>query len=258
MREVAMNNQITNTFTYLKPNRNQQCSDLLNENLDDTLNDNNQYDIEDYIREKKKNELEDINYLKTQAHQLFDKVILCKNSPDPLVLIKTICNYTNPCVRWKRIHETAQLFFSFMYAEVSGDFLAFTCLTSNDFQTRLRMSDSPADFIRSRLNPNFKNNLGYIPEYMFIVEYSPNAHIHGIIKVPHDKKNKYKNIMKVTLFGSNYRSSPLNSFIVKFSELNPAIGWLSYCLKGRYSPTKAKLIYKSNNLRNSVKSYFGL
>lgn len=124
---------------------------------------------------------------------------------------------------------------------------------SSEFIETLKEVKDKYVYIRRRLNVNFKNVLGYQPDYLFFLERRPQYRLHGIINFLSKDTNKIKNILKLTLFGKRYKSSPMNKYIVSFKPLYHSLGWLGYCLKYRKISNFKTRYYANDELKRKVK-----
>lgn len=205
--------------------------------------------------EKKENHFGSIWEQRRKAGELLGRIRADREAHASLVAFQAI---TNPNAKWRYLSNIGELFFIFSYAEFSKEFTAMSIDFSDDFEDKVKLADDKYGFIRRRLNGNFKNILGFIPEYMFILEKSKKYHIHGIIKVPPKYEDKFKRVIKITVFGKDYKDSPKSRYIVDFRPLYHALGWLGYCLKKRNLKTFKTKYYATDELKRKTKSYFGL
>ena len=115
-----------------------------------------------------------------------------------------------------------------------------------------------ADFIRRRINTNFKIYKEKIPEYSFVLEEDKDGyiHLHGIMKI--ENAEKIKHILKLTCFGSDYKNSSFNKYIFHYKQSYNAGKWCAYCLKGKFVKNKTICSYTSRNLSRAVKFEYNI
>lgn len=192
----------------------------------------------------------------TQVERFLYEIEKHHQSNEALVYLNNIYNNYITYPRWKDLSKLIKLFFIFQYGE-ENQFNAFTCRFSIEFGQKLRNERYPEDYIRRRLNANFKNTFGDIVLCSFVLEdLRTDGHLHGIISNNYDK-DVLKNILKRTFFGKNYRNSSVNNFSIKFKTLNCAYGWLAYILKRNSFRKKLFPIYISRNLTKLTKERYG-
>lgn len=198
------------------------------------------------------------NLLKATASAFLMKATKNKKLPSSLVYINKIKdNNIIPDTQWKRLNTISRLFYIFTYAE-QQQFYAVSLRFSHSFINKIESSENQADFIRRRINANFKLKLGYIPQYSFILEKDKksNIHLHGIMEITDAEQTK--NILKLTCFGKDYKHSNMNKYIYKYEPLYSSWWWCSYCLKGKFAKNKVILSYASQELTAQTREQFNM
>lgn len=137
---------------------------------------------------------------------------------------------------WRNLTKVQKVAFFFEYI-ADKNWVAVTLRFSNNFIENCIQEDKKTDFIRRRLNENFKNRLGSVPEYLFCVEFKNNVfHTHGAIK-PDDSIEIIEEVLKTTAFGKNYKKNPIpekNKIMCK--PIYDSQGWGRYVLKSCNHP----------------------
>lgn len=138
--------------------------------------------------------------------------------------------------RWKDLSKVQKVEMFFDYI-VDDSWYAITLRFSNDFIDRCIDNSKVTDFIRRRINENFKNRLGYIPEYLFCIEFAKGTfHIHGVIK-PNENIELIKKILKTTAFNKKHTIHNLpEQYKLRFVMIYNPKGWGNYILKNRNHP----------------------
>lgn len=170
-----------------------------------------------------------------------------------LVNVNNIYNLNIP--RWKELTK-AQKAAVFSKYIVDGSWVAITLLFSNEFMQNCARQPKLTDFIRRRLNENFKNRIGYVPEYMFCLEFKDDAfHIHGVLKCDNNL-DAIKKVLKTTAFGRNYTKNPLpENRKVNCRRVYNSYGWGNYILKNCNNPWFD--IYLSSPVRDMIRKKYG-
>ena len=201
---------------------------------------------------KKDNTFLSKNNQKLLIDRLFETLYRYHSSENALVYLSNIYNNTIKHPRWKDLPKIAKLAYVFWYAE-EHHFWAITCLFSTELTSILQKERFPEDYVRRKLNINFKKYVGYFPQYSFILEdIGTNAHLHGIIQSDINKK-QLKHTLKYTFFGENYRNSSVNNFNVKLEPLHTSEKWLAYILKRNSFEIKLFPIYTSRELTKAAR-----
>ena len=132
--------------------------------------------------------------------------------------------------RWKDLTKVQKVALFFNYV-VDNSWFAITLRFSNDFMASSKNNLKITDFIRRRINENFRNKLGYVPEYMFSIEFENGLlHMHGVIK-PNDDFAKIEQILKTTAFSKRcYHIFP-EQFKLRSKRIYNSRGWGRYVLK---------------------------
>ncbi len=215
-------------------------------------------DFDNLVDGKKESVFESKEVAQKQAERLFNKLIEYHKDGGILVYINKILNnnyYYIKYPRWKDLSELMKLFFVFQFGE-DNSFWALSCRMSPSLCEKLTQKRNPEDFLRRRLNANFKNQLGGILQYCFTLEDLKNdAHLHGIIQSNVDKE-KLKKTLKRTFLGKNYRNSSINNFCIRFEQLYDASGWLVYILKRNSFKIKLFPVYISRELNRLVQNKY--
>lgn len=194
--------------------------------------------------------------LKANATAFWSGARIKTTNPSSLVYISNIKNNNIlPDTQWKRLNTITRLFYMFIYAE-NKSYYAINIRFSHKLLCKLETIDKKADFIRRRINANFKFKLGYKPEYAFILEENKkhNMHLHGIMEIKDPEKTKH--ILKITCFGADYKDSTFNKYIYQYKVLYSAGKWCAYCLKGKFAKNKVILSYKSRLLSQSTEQEY--
>ena len=133
--------------------------------------------------------------------------------------------------RWKELTKVQKAAFFFEYI-VDESWVAITLRFSNEFMRNCASKEKITDFIRRRLNMNLKNRLGYVPEYLFCIEFEADGfHIHGVIK-PNGNLETIRKVLKITAFGRDYTKNLLpDSCKLRCKQVYNAPGWGHYILK---------------------------
>lgn len=153
---------------------------------------------------------------------------------------------------WQSLEEDDKVIALGYYVKHYTTFKAFTVRMSPNFILKMKQSENWADFIRRRLNMNFKRKLGFHPDYAFVIEQDNNGteHLHGMININAIPEDTVRDIFKLTLFGADYKEASINRHLWRLQDMTDPLGWATYCLKD-YSGDKTH-IYISNHLRNFV------
>lgn len=148
-----------------------------------------------------------------------------------LVYNNIIYNLNNNIPRWKELSKVQKVDLFFTYI-VDDKWIAMTLRFSDAFVAKCVGRTKITDFIRRRINENFKNKLGYVPEYMFCLEFDQNYfHIHGVIK-PDNDFDVIKKVLKASAFcNRKYQKIFPEQFKLKCAMLYRAKGWGNYILK---------------------------
>lgn len=172
----------------------------------------------------------------------------------PLVL--NINSHNNKYPIWDSLNYIDKLVLLGAYLNENNTYKAFTVVLSPRFRELMKETENWVDYVRRRLNVNFKNKLGFVPDYMFVIEKSKKdlEHLHGVIEINEKTEDKIRDVFKRTVIGINYKQSGINRHIFKIDNLYDAPKWIRYCLKTGHI-TKKK-VYMTSNLRNSVKALF--
>lgn len=189
------------------------------------------------MEKKKKTNLFDY-HLKSQAEPRFSKHDKASKSGETLVNNNIIYNLNNINIpKWKYLTKVQKVALFFNYI-VDDSWYAITLRFSDAFIAGCSDNLKITDFIRRRINENFKNKLGYVPEYLFSIEFSKGTfHIHGAIR-PNDDIEVIKKVLKTTAFSKKLHENNLpEQFKLRCNMIYDAIGWGRYILKRRYYPT---------------------
>lgn len=172
----------------------------------------------------------------------------------PLVLDINSYNYKYPA--WDSLNYIDKLVLLGAYLNENNTYKAFTVVLSHRFRQLMKETESWADYVRRRLNVNFKNELGFVPDYMFVIEKSKKdlEHLHGVFEINVAHETTIRDVFKRTVFGIGYKQSDINRHIFKTDNLYDAPKWIRYCLKTGHI-TKEK-VYMTSNLRNNVKALY--
>ena len=186
--------------------------------------------------EKKENRKLLTNYVKSQCGTGFLSIKHCSKLSNSLVnnIIYNLNNiYTS---KWKELNkiDKVKLFFEHI---VDSSWSAITLRFSEDLVAKCIYNTKITDFIRRRLNENFKNRLGYVPEYLFSLEFDNKMfHIHGVIK-PDNNFDLIKKILKTTAFSKKNRGFHYpEQFKLRCRMIYNPKGWGRYILKKSYHP----------------------
>ncbi len=136
--------------------------------------------------------------------------------------------------RWKDLSKVqkVELFFDYI---VDINWYAITLRFSDEFVRGCIHNLKITDFIRRRINENFKNRLGYVPEYLFCIEFDKTTfHIHGAIN-SNNNIDLIKKILKTTAFNKMYLKLP-EQYKLRCVMIYDAKGWKQYILKNRNHP----------------------
>lgn len=132
--------------------------------------------------------------------------------------------------RWKDLSkiQKAALFFNYV---VDDSWFAITLRFSNDFIINCYKNPKVTDFIRRRINENFRNKLGYVPEYLFSIEFdNGKLHMHGAIK-PNNNIEQINKIFKTTAFSRKRKYLLPEQFKLCCKKIYNGRGWGNYVLK---------------------------
>lgn len=187
--------------------------------------------------EKKENNYFSVNYGEKQSEACFASFKSLSELANSLVNNNIIYNLNNITIpRWKELSKVqkVELFFNYI---VDDSWYAITLRFSNDFIDRCFDNSKVTDFIRRRINESFKNKLGYVPEYLFSIEFSGGSfHIHGAIK-PSGNIELIKNILKTTAFSKRHlQGSFPEQYKIRCIRIYDAKGWGNYILKNQHHP----------------------
>lgn len=157
---------------------------------------------------------------------------------------------------WDNLHYIDKLILLGAYLNENNIYKAFTVVLSHRFRQSMIETECWADYVRRRLNINFRNKLEFVPNYMFVIERSRNdlEHLHGVIEIKGVSETLIRDIFKRTIFGAEYKQSDINRHIFRFDELYNAPKWIRYCLKTGH--IKNSNVYMTSNLKNNVKALF--
>ena len=135
--------------------------------------------------------------------------------------------------RWKDLSKVQKVALFFNYV-VDDSWFAITLRFSNEFMANCGNNSKLTDFIRRRINENFKNKLGYVPEYMFSIEFeNDKLHMHGAIK-PNNDMEKIKQILKTTAFSKKRYCTLPEQFKLSCKGIYNSRRWGRYILKTCY------------------------
>lgn len=138
--------------------------------------------------------------------------------------------------RWKNLSKAQKVSLSFKHI-IDANWYAITLMFSNNFIARSINNTKKTDFIRRRINENFKNRLGYIPDYLFCIEFKNESfHIHGVIK-PNEDIKLINKILKSTAFNKKYTQNTLpEQYKLRCTKIYESQGWEKYILKNLNHP----------------------
>lgn len=144
-------------------------------------------------------------------------------------------NNINTC-KWKELSKVQKAVFFFDYI-VDEKWVAITLRFSLKFMENCAHQPKLTDFIRRRLNENFKNRLGYVPQYLFSIEFTFDSfHIHGVIE-PETNLDLIEKILKTTAFSRKYKQNSMpESCKLRCKQIYDAHGWGCYVLKRSNHP----------------------
>lgn len=202
---------------------------------------------------KKKSSCWNAHKRKQQYRSVIQACKVVDETELPLVnLISDIYSLNIP--RWRELTKVQKVAVFSKYI-VDGNWVAVTLRFSEDFMNNGTRRPKLTDFIRRRLNENFKNRLGYVPEYMFCLEFKNNAfHIHGVIKSG-DYLDVIKRVLKTTAFGRNYTKNPMPEYCkVRCKQIDDSYGWGTYILKNCNKPWFD--IYMSSPVRGRIRKKY--
>jgi hypothetical protein len=132
--------------------------------------------------------------------------------------------------RWKDLSKVQKVALFFNYV-VDDSWYAITLRFSNEFMANCGNNSKVTDFIRRRINENFKNKLGYVPEYMFSIEFENGVlHVHGAIK-PNNDLSKIEQILKTAAFSKKRYHTLPEQFKLRRRCIYNGRGWGRYVLK---------------------------
>ena len=187
--------------------------------------------------EKKKNTNLFVEHLKQQAKPRFSKYKKTSKSEETLVNNNIIYNLNNINIpKWKYLTKSQKVAFFFTYI-VDKSWYAITLRFSDSFAAGCSNNRKISDFIRRRINENLKNKLGYVPEYLFSIEFCNGTfHIHGAIK-PNDNIEIIKKVLKNTAFSKNHQNNNFpEQYKLRCRTIYDALGWGRYILKSNKLP----------------------
>ncbi len=205
---------------------------------------------------KKENRIFEYKISKSQYIPLLDQCKNVRKFEQSLVInnniIYNIIKYKLP--KWEQlsIHQKLGLIFEFL---IDDNWQTLTLLFSLEYIEKNKNKIKITDAIRRNINQNLKNNLGFIPDYLFTIEFdNDNFHIHGIIN-PCDNITEIKRVFKTSAFGRYYKrnSIPRNKKII-CDSLHSKEGWINYIMKTHNSPQFD--IYICNGIRRKTKSIY--
>jgi len=207
--------------------------------------------------EKKENGYRYGGKTKQQYRHIMEACRIIDETELPLVnKVYNNINYINNIhiPRWKNLTKVqkAALFFGYV---VDKSWAAVTLRFSNAFMENCAGRRKIADFIRRRLNENFKNRMGYVPEYMFCLEFKDkNFHIHGVIK-PGDNLETIRDVLKTTAYGRNHVKNPMpENRKLQCVPVYDGGGWGNYILKCCNHP--AFDIYISDRIKGMIRKKY--
>lgn len=186
--------------------------------------------------EKKENYNKLFETNQSQASQEFASFKSISELSKSLVKNNIIYNLNINIPRWKDLTKAqkVELFFDYI---VNDSWYALTLRFSDKFIAECIKNEKITDFIRRRINENFKNRLGYVPEYLFSIEFDNGTfHIHGAIK-PNNDIEQIKTILKTTAFSKRNKHNHLpEQYKLRCILIYDAKGWGQYILKNRNHP----------------------
>ena len=210
--------------------------------------------MNDIVNGKKDKNIPSFNQFQTKAVQRFNVSVKsnCLLVLDNNNIITSYLRYPD----WDILSIKDKLMLLGSYLEHNDGFKAFTLIPSHHFRRAMKTSAHWADYARRHFNSNLKNNLGFVPDYMFVIETSRNdyEHFHGVIDVRFASENTIRDIFKKTVFGCDYKTSPMNRVFWEPKCLYNPLGWISYCLKNNQG--NKSLVYMTNSLKKSVKIFY--
>ena len=190
---------------------------------------------------------------KSQRGQSEYKAFIAKVR-EHLLPTNNIVNNKSLIPKWRDVTAIQKVVYYMIYMTVDNRY-SVTIDFSESFREKFNRNSYKQlkDVIRRRLNENFKNNLGLIPFYAFIIENkNRDLHLHGIIELASHQVEEVKRVMKVTAFGVNYKTSPMKNHIIHVSRMYTPRRWLQYITK---KPRTANLsLYISNGLLKKIKN----
>ena len=206
--------------------------------------------------------------LNPQALHLLERCENIQKTTTPIVAHDLIPNYKYKLTRWKDLQKEEKTYLIFKKI-INDDYVAMTLRFSADFITnayrRHKCQRSELiDFIRRRLCAGLKNKLGYVPSFLFVLEFdfpinakwigkeSP-YHLHGVIKLTDADIPKAKKAIKTVVFGVDFKASPMDCRIVRFKRVWNTMGWLRYIIKNKEVWNH---IYTSQDLTKKIRTQY--
>ncbi len=165
-----------------------------------------------------------------------------------------LVNNKSKIPKWRDVTPIQKLAYYSVYINIPNR-IALTLNFSNKFIHKFSHLPNKKlkDVIRRRLNQNFKNNLGIVPNYAFIIERKEsNFHIHGIIELDSNQIELAKRTMKVTAFGVGFNKSPMKNNILDLQYIYNKNKWLCYMIKNHKNVINS--LYISNGLLTSIRN----
>lgn len=164
-------------------------------------------------------------------------------------------------IPWEKVTPVQRISFFFYYLALKPDYkyiLPFTLDVSDtmrDAYSKLTY-EKDAKCIRKRLYDEFFHHLGYIPRYAFVIENkNTQFHLHGVIEVIPETKDKLRKAMKAATFGPDYKKSIMHRNILRIEKeyRKSPEKWLCYINKFQ---SAAYSLFISNSLKQDIKSEY--
>lgn len=126
---------------------------------------------------------------------------------------------------WKRVTPTQRIAFYFYCLTTNPEYsnmFPFTLNLSKEMEESYKSDDlndeQKAECIRKRLDDEFLKYLHYIPKFSFIIETIPYLHIHGVIEVIPETREKLRKAMKIAAFGDDYAKSKMHRYVLRIEK----------------------------------------
>ncbi|HCU59173.1 MAG TPA: hypothetical protein DIC64_04240 [Alphaproteobacteria bacterium] len=163
---------------------------------------------------------------------------------------------------WKRVTPTQRIAFYFYCLTTNptySNIFPFTLNLSKEMEESYGNgglnNEQMAICIRKRLDDEFLKYLHYIPKFSFIIETIPYLHIHGVIEVLPETREKLRKAIKIAAFGKDYAKSKMHRYILRIEKgyRESPDHWFNYITKYE---SAAESVFITSSFKREIKAEY--